>query len=143
MYSGAGLIMKTTNRYFPALAPLLFLVPLAACGSGVPPRPTVLDPSNPDAPESRPFSLSLGAPEHEIENGESSHATEAEPHVTHDHGAANVNAPDSERRAAAMSTGSSEQSTIYSCPMHPEVKSSQPGKCPKCGMKLVLNKEGQ
>ena len=25
---------------------------------------------------------------------------------------------------------------IYSCPMHPEVKSDKPGKCPKCGMKL-------
>lgn len=25
---------------------------------------------------------------------------------------------------------------IYSCPMHPEVRSDRPGKCPKCGMKL-------
>jgi cytochrome oxidase Cu insertion factor (SCO1/SenC/PrrC family) len=25
----------------------------------------------------------------------------------------------------------------YSCPMHPTVKSKSPGKCPKCGMKLV------
>lgn len=24
----------------------------------------------------------------------------------------------------------------YSCPMHPDVKSSKPGKCPKCGMTL-------
>ena len=27
--------------------------------------------------------------------------------------------------------------TTYTCPMHPEVKSGQPGKCPKCGMDLV------
>src|ERR1700677_145167 len=27
---------------------------------------------------------------------------------------------------------------IYSCPMHPEVISGEPGKCPKCGMDLVL-----
>ena len=25
----------------------------------------------------------------------------------------------------------------YTCSMHPEVKSDKPGKCPKCGMKLV------
>jgi len=27
----------------------------------------------------------------------------------------------------------------YTCPMHPEVSSGQPGKCPKCGMDLVEN----
>lgn len=26
---------------------------------------------------------------------------------------------------------------IYTCPMHPEVISDKPGKCPKCGMTLV------
>jgi len=25
---------------------------------------------------------------------------------------------------------------IYTCPMHPEVQEKEPGKCPKCGMKL-------
>ena len=28
----------------------------------------------------------------------------------------------------------------YTCPMHPEVVRSKPGKCPKCGMKLVAMK---
>ena len=28
-------------------------------------------------------------------------------------------------------------SIIYTCPMHPEVISDKPGKCPKCGMDLV------
>ena len=28
----------------------------------------------------------------------------------------------------------------YTCPMHPEVVKDSPGKCPKCGMKLVAKK---
>ncbi len=31
---------------------------------------------------------------------------------------------------------SSPAPTIYSCPMHPEVRCTAPGKCPKCGMEL-------
>jgi hypothetical protein len=30
-----------------------------------------------------------------------------------------------------------ESETLYVCPMHPEVTSTTPGKCPKCGMTLV------
>jgi RND family efflux transporter MFP subunit len=30
--------------------------------------------------------------------------------------------------------------TIWTCPMHPEVRERAPGKCPKCGMDLVLEK---
>ncbi len=32
------------------------------------------------------------------------------------------------------------QPVIYTCPMHPEVQSSKPGNCPKCGMRLVKKK---
>jgi FtsP/CotA-like multicopper oxidase with cupredoxin domain len=30
----------------------------------------------------------------------------------------------------------------YTCPMHPEVTSDQPGRCPKCGMKLLAAQPG-
>jgi len=33
-----------------------------------------------------------------------------------------------------------EGKVIYTCPMHPEVTSDKPGKCPKCGMNLVPKK---
>ncbi|MBS1603352.1 MAG: hypothetical protein JST42_11835 [Bacteroidetes bacterium] len=29
---------------------------------------------------------------------------------------------------------------VYTCPMHPDVTSEKPGKCPKCGMTLVAKK---
>jgi transcription initiation factor IIE alpha subunit len=37
-------------------------------------------------------------------------------------------------------TGKEVKNTTYECPMHPEVRSDKPGKCPKCGMDLVEKK---
>lgn len=30
---------------------------------------------------------------------------------------------------------------VYTCPMHAEVRASEPGRCPKCGMNLEVSKE--
>jgi rubrerythrin len=30
---------------------------------------------------------------------------------------------------------------VYTCPMHPEIRSDKPGKCPICGMNLEKSKE--
>jgi hypothetical protein len=32
------------------------------------------------------------------------------------------------------------KNVVYTCPMHPEVTSDKPGKCPKCEMTLVVKK---
>ena len=34
-------------------------------------------------------------------------------------------------------TATHDHTTRYTCPMHPEVTSDQPGRCPECGMFLV------
>lgn len=31
-----------------------------------------------------------------------------------------------------------ETADVYTCPMHPEIRREGPGRCPKCGMELVL-----
>jgi Cu(I)/Ag(I) efflux system membrane fusion protein len=34
-------------------------------------------------------------------------------------------------------TAQSDQATIWTCAMHPQIRMPQPGKCPICGMELV------
>ena len=36
-----------------------------------------------------------------------------------------------------------KHSTYYSCSMHPDIVSTKPGKCPKCGMDLILSGKEQ
>lgn len=36
-----------------------------------------------------------------------------------------------------MTNENNQKDKKYTCPMHPEVQSDQPGNCPKCGMELV------
>jgi Cu+-exporting ATPase len=38
--------------------------------------------------------------------------------------------------AATLRTAPSDQGTIYTCPMHPQIRQSAPGSCPICGMAL-------
>jgi transcription initiation factor IIE alpha subunit len=47
----------------------------------------------------------------------------------------------SQTKAGKIDT--TQHTTIYTCSMHPDVVSRQPGKCPKCGMKLNLSAKEQ
>lgn len=55
----------------------------------------------------------------DVGRAQAAQAPAAEPHHHH-HGA-----------------GEEETAAVYTCPMHPEVTSGEPGTCPKCGMALV------
>jgi hypothetical protein len=42
-----------------------------------------------------------------------------------------------EKQKDEKATHQHQEQDVYTCEMHPEVKSDKPGKCPKCGMNLT------
>lgn len=58
------------------------------------------------------------------------HARHHSPHPNDHH----AHVPDAEPATAAPSV--QPAGTIYTCPMHPEIRQNRPGTCPKCGMTL-------
>jgi predicted RNA-binding Zn-ribbon protein involved in translation (DUF1610 family) len=42
-----------------------------------------------------------------------------------------------------QNTSVKKQTVLYTCTMHPEIVKNKPGKCPKCGMTLVVKKDKQ
>lgn len=42
---------------------------------------------------------------------------------------------------ATENPSAESRSDVWTCPMHPQVQQSQPGKCPLCGMALVRRGE--
>ena len=116
---------------------------LIACGGSLPPRSAALDPSNVDGPESSPLSVPLFA----TDSAASSQSEGADPetsgeeHAAHNHTTTHGHATHGGAPAPPEQSKESEKAAVYTCPMHPEVISSAPGKCPKCGMKLVPKKD--
>jgi len=107
----------------------------AACGSEVAARPAALDPSNPEGPEAPALKLV------DLEEINGSLPVTPDPHQ---HGTAKAPEANAHHPTAAPdSKVPGAESATYVCPMHPEVTSDRPGTCPKCGMKLVLEKSSE
>ncbi|WP_321519025.1 heavy metal-binding domain-containing protein [uncultured Bacteroides sp.] len=45
------------------------------------------------------------------------------------------------KKATTTTTTTKQQEVKYTCTMHPKVVMDKPGKCPKCGMKMVEMKD--
>jgi hypothetical protein len=102
----------------------------ASCSPGpVPVSQSPRDPSSPSAPEGIVPVLASAGPR---PSGPESPASPAE---HRDHG--KTGAPPVQH---AATSDAGDVSAIYVCPMHPEVTSPGPGRCPKCGMNLVPRK---
>lgn len=65
-------------------------------------------------------------------------AAPADEHAQHQHGGAQV-APEATEKAT-QGTSAPAGAAAFTCPMHPEVVRTEPGKCPICGMNLVPKK---
>jgi hypothetical protein len=87
---------------------------IAGCATDPKPRPTALDPANPLAPESPSLVVASLIEGNGVRPSETSGEGEGE-----------------------GGKAGKQSGATYTCPMHPEVISDAPGRCPKCGMKLV------
>lgn len=133
---------------------LLIAIPflLVGCSSSMPKAPPADHPANADAPEaplsSSNTTLAISEPPATAPSGESmgmggmhgGHQMQrGMPGVSHDMKGMQHQMPTA--RPEQTSAPATRQATaVYTCVMHPDVISDKPGKCPKCGMKLMLKK---
>lgn len=124
-----------TVRNYRSLAFICTVVALVAgCFSEPPRRPAAVDPSNPSAPESA-VSSPLASGASSVEGSEPATTEQAAAPAPAGSGAA----PGSAQPAPSTKPGAG---IMYTCPMHPDVTQSGPGRCPKCGMELVPRAPG-
>jgi Heavy metal binding domain len=129
LYSRSRIGVRSRQLLYGMTSVLVF----AACATEPLPKVAGLDPSNPDAPESRPLVVSATKASPPEKAAEAATPSPRGPDVAADH-AAHESAKDT---PTASEPQPSAGAAVYACPMHPEVTSPKPGVCPKCGMRLV------
>jgi Cu+-exporting ATPase len=83
----------------------------------------------------------LAAPEQYIKKADAETSVQATPAPTHDH-THHVKAGEASRMGGSVSAAPPEKEkgsgpvTVYTCPMHPQIRRPAPGNCPICGMAL-------
>lgn len=108
--------------------------------------PLVVGPEHPASPNAalaplppRSATLSLSQPS-AADPPQNADPSEHSGHATHSvHGPSSAAAPTATEPAASQPSASKP----YVCPMHEDVTSDKPGKCPKCKMNLVRKERGR
>jgi hypothetical protein len=121
------------NLHFLGVVMLLGIYGSACSPGPAPVSRSMRDPSNPSAPEGvlpTPAGATSPGPANPVHDLDASGE-----HAGHQHQHGTTS---STREVVASENG--DPASVYVCAMHPDVTSSAPGRCPKCGMDLVPKK---
>jgi hypothetical protein len=134
-FEGEPMRTRTKSQFLVVL--WMAVLPAAGCVSSELEAPA----NHPGHPAAHPAKLTLSRalhPDHGVQ--EEAADDEGPPHAGHETDTA-VSKPSPERSGAGSSPTTQEgTAAIYVCPMHPEIVRKEAGKCPICGMNLVLRK---
>ena len=114
----------------------LFLIPLlVGCATGIRMEPIAADhPANPNAFETPPASPSMMLREESQDRERTTSSAPSAPGHSHE----GMQPRSGDEETADTTSGESSAGMAYTCSMHPEIIQAQSGKCPQCGMDLVL-----